>query len=283
MLYNERLLYINENNESINIGYDFELIPVSGGFEDSVDNELNTTKFALQNGSTFVSSSLSDRAISVTFTYAIKNALAIEKEVMRVCNPAIEGTLYKINSFGEKFIKVRLLSAPQIKRERGRGEITLDMQACFPYYQTRNVSEMLAQLTPMTRFPLYWTTPEQRIFGTYIDVVNTDIENKGDVETGFTVTFKARGDVLNPAFINNRTGEMIRLNMTMTQGDEVQIINMPFEKQVLVNGVKKFSVLDRVNTTFFNLVVGLNSFKIDADENATNLSVTVEYAPKYLT
>ena len=142
---------------------------------------------------------------------------------------------------------------------------------------------MLAKQTPMTRFPLYWTTPEQRVFGEYIDVVNTEIQNKGDVETGFTVTFKARGDVLNPAFINNLTGEKIRLNMPMTQGDEVQIINMLFSKQVLVNGVKKFSVLDRVNTTFFNLVVGQNSFKVDADENATNLSVTIEYAPKYLT
>lgn len=281
MLYSERLLYINENNESINIGYDFELIPVD--FEDSVDNELNTTKFALQDGSTFVSSSLSDRQISVTFTYAIKNAVAIEKEVMRVVNPAMEGTLYKINSFGEKFIKVRPLGMPQVNRKQGRGEITIDLQACFPFYQTRNITETLAQLTPLARFPLYWTTQVQRVFGSYVDIVNTEIENAGDVKTGFTITFKARGDVLNPAFINNLTGQRIRLNLKMNLGDVVQIINMPFDKLVLVNGVKKFSALDRVKTTFFDLVVGHNSFKVDADENATNLSVTIEYAPKYLT
>ena len=280
MLYSERLLYKNANNESINIGYDFDLIPVS--FDDSVDNALNTTKFALQDGSTFVSSSLSDRAISVTFTYAIRNAVAIEKEVARVVNPMIEGTLYKINSFGTKQIKVRPLSTPQIVRLQGRAEITLDLQACEPFYQTETVIERMVNRTPMMRFPLHWSTVEERLFGVYVDVLDTAITNNGDVDTGFTLTFKAGGRVVNPSITNKATGEKIRLKLNMELGDTVQVVNMPFHKEIIVNGVKQFSALDRNETTFFSLLVGKNSLSIDADENVTNLTAFVEYAPKYL-
>lgn len=282
MLYNERLLYKNANGESVNIGYDFDLIPVTGGFDDSVDNELNTTKFALQDGSTFVSSSLSDRFITIKATYALKNANAIEREVMRVFNPMLEGTLYKINSFGTKQISVRLLSAPQIVRLQGRAEITIDLQACFPFYQTENVVEPMALKTPMLRFPMFWANTEQKLFGIYDDTQRIEVTNKGDIDTGFVLTFKARGSVTNPKLKNAVTGEMIALNYTMEQGDEVQIINMPFFKEVRVNGEKKFSALNRTETSFFNLVVGRNVFQLLADENVTNLTAYVEYAPKYL-
>ena len=280
MLYSERLLFKNANGESINIGYDYDLIPL--GFDDAVDNELNTTKFALQDGSTFVSSALSDRVISIKVTYPIKNAVAIEKEVMRVFNPTIEGTLYKINSFETKQISVRLMSAPQISRLMGRGEITIDLKACFPFYQTDSVAERLSVKTPLLRFPMYWTTQEQRLLGLYADTLVTKVANKGDIATGFVLTFKARGPVTNPAVQNVLTGERIVLNYTMEQGDEVQVVNMPFFKEVRVNGAKQFTALNRTETKFFMLAVGLNTFQIEAEQNVSNLTAVIEYAPKYL-
>ena len=280
MLYSERLLFKNANGESINIGYDYDLIPLE--FDDAVDNELNTTKFALQDGSTFVSSALSDRLISILVTYPIKNAVAIEKEVLRVFNPTIEGTLYKINSFGTKQIAVRLLSAPHITRMKGRGEITIDLKACYPFYQTDNVAERLSVKTPLLRFPMYWTTAEQRLMGLYADTLVTKVANKGDIATGFVLTFKARGTVKNPAVQNTTTGERIVLNYTMEQGDEVQVVNMPFFKEVRVNGEKRFTALNRTDTKFFMLAVGLNTFQIEAEQNVSNLTAVIEYAPKYL-
>lgn len=280
MLYNESLLYKNEHNETINIGYDYDLIPIN--FTDDVDNALNTTKFALQHGSTYVSSSLNDRVISVTFTYAIRNAVAIEQEVLRVVNPTKEATLYKINTYGTRFIKVRPRSKPTITRLGGRGEITIDLQACEPFYQTDDVIEQLANHSPRLRFPVHWATIEERLFGVQTSVLNTEIYNKGDVDTGFVIVFKASGQVINPSVINNITGEAIRLKYTLELGDEVRIVNMPFNKQVYVNGVKYFTALDRLNSSFFDLVVGKNSLGVDADENVTNLTTLIEYAPKYL-
>lgn len=280
MLYSERLLYTNANNESINIGYDYDLIPIN--FSDDVDNALNTTKYALQHGTTLVSSSLNERLISITITYAIRNAVAIENEVLRVVNPTIEGTLYKINTFGTRFIKVMPMGKPKISRTRGRGEIVIDLKACDPFYQTENVVNQLANHSPRLRFPLYWATTEQRLFGVQTSVFDTEIQNKGDVNTGFIVIFKANGDVVNPSIINNATGDAIHIKYSMKQGDEVRVINMPFTKQVYVNGVKLFTALDRANSNFFDLVVGKNSLKVNADENVLNLTTLIEYAPKYL-
>ena len=64
-------------------------------------------------------------------------------------------------------------------------------------------------------------------FGTKKPASETEVENIGDVESGFRVVFKARGTVTNPKIFNKITGEYIKINYIMAKGDSIEVVNYP--------------------------------------------------------
>ena len=280
MLKEEYLVYTNENGESLYFGYNYDLIIPTGEFADEVDNDIATSKFALQNGSTFNSSALSERTISFKAIYAISKAKDIEAKIRKVMNPTIKGTFYKYTSADHKKIEVRLEGTPIITRELGLGAVEINMIALNPFYEITKKTEILAKETPLLHFPINFI--EDNVFGTRVTQIETSIQNNGDVETGFVCIFTARDSVTNPSIINNITGERIVLKCEMEKDDVIQVINLPYNKMIVKNGTKDFSLLNIEETTFFNLLVGKNALGIDADENLTNLESRVEFTPLYL-
>lgn len=278
MLKDEYLVYINENNESVYFGYTYDLIPTN--FADELDNDITTSKFALQNGSTFNSSALEERSISFKAVYAIGKAKDIEAKLRRVLNPTIKGTFYKYTAHDFKKIEVRLETIPTITREVGLGSVEVNMIALNPFYEVSKRTEILANEVPLLRFPI--TFDGGMLFGKRVEQVETIIQNNGDVKTGFICVFKAKGEVTNPSIINNITNERIKLKCELVKGDVIQIVNLPYNKMVVKNGVKDFSLLNIAESTFFELLVGKNKLGIDADENLINLESRIEYTPLYL-
>lgn len=276
---NEYLIYTNSLNQSIKFGWDYDMFITK--FSDSMDNTINTTKLALQDGESFNSSTLEKREISITIEYPISKAVELEKVVKRTIDMKNEGVLEKVIGNDVYKIKVRASCIPEITRSNGKGTMKIEFDALSSYYYQNELNEVLANNIPMFRFPHYFV--DDKVIGIDIDKLEVEFENKGDVETGFSVIFKCKdGTVKNPSIINKRTGEKIALNITMNKGDIVEVVNNPFDKRIYVNGNKQFSALNRKETTFFNMVVGVNTFSIEADENVTNLSSYIKYTPKYL-
>ena len=112
--------------------------------------------------------------------------------------------------------------------------------------------------------------------------METEVQNIGDVSTGFRVVFRARGEVQNVEVSNKLTNEKIKVNVSMQKGDTVEVINYMNRKMVLFNGQKAFSKLDVQNSTFFSLLPGKNLLGYNADKNAVNLDAIVYYSPLYL-
>ena len=279
MKSNEYLIYTNSLNQSIEFGWDYDMYITK--FSDSMDNTINTTKLALQDGEEFNSSTLEKRAISITIEYPISKAEELEKIVKRTIDMKHEGILTKVIGKDIYKIKVRPSCIPEVTRKKGIGSMLIEFDALSSYYYQNDVTELLANKVPMFRFPHYFD--EDKAFATIVEVLNPEFENKGDVETGFNVIFKCtNGTVTNPSIINHRTGEKIVLNIVMNKGDVVEIVNNPFDKRIYVNGVKQFSALNRKETKFFTIVVGINTFGINADENVMNLQTYIKYTPKYL-
>ena len=278
MLKNEYLVYINANGESLHFGYTYELIPTI--LTDELDNDIRTSKFALQNGSTVNSTALGDREISLTCIYAISKATEIESKLKKVLNPTIDGTFYKYTGNEYKKITVHLTSIPYITRSQGMGQVEIVMRATQPFYEVTKKTEILAKEQALLMFPINFI--EQNVFGYRVTQVETLIQNSGDIETGFICVFKANGNVTNPSIINNLTGEQIKLQCELVKGDTIKIINLPYNKMVLKNDTKDFSLLNLSETTFFNLLVGRNKLGINADANLINLESRIEFTPLYL-
>lgn len=277
----EKLIYTNTNGESIEFSYFSPFFPQD--FSEDLDSDIITVKSNLQDGETFVSESLEPRELQIDgFFLLSKSNNVLERRLKRVFNPKLSGTLtFQALDFVRQ-IDVRPVSIPDIDKTGRRGVFSIDMVAHSPFWREAERMEFLALLSPLLRFPL--VIPQGgMMFGIRSSILQTEFENVGDVETGFRVVFKARsGTVVNPWVTNVLTGEQIKILYTMEKDDVIEVINYPGRKQVLINGVKSFQHLDRLNSTFFNLAVGKNVMGYQAEENTINLDVIVYYSPAYL-
>lgn len=104
--------------------------------------------------------------------------------------------------------------------------------------------------------------------------------NKGDVETGMKFKmYAARGAVENPVIYNLETGEMLKLNTSMDEGDEIDIVTIFMNKEIKrIRNLEETNLINRFDneSTWLQLRPGGNTFLINADSGAINLDVYVD-------
>lgn len=280
MKKNERLIYTNDNGNKLEISWFSSFTPLS--FADDLDNEMTTSKNNLQDGETYISSSLESRQIKIDGFFQLDTSRELERQLRKVFNPKLSGKLVFDDGEKERYINVRAVALPEITRKQRYAGFSIDLIAHDPFWREQERTEYIALLTAQLHFPLVIPKKRGIIFGLKRSILETEINNIGDVAAGFRVVFKAKGTVVNPCIVNSYTGERIKLNYTMGKGDTIEVINEPSRKLIYINGVKDFSKLDRLATTFFALEVGKNLIGYQADENVVNLDVIVYYSPLYL-
>jgi hypothetical protein len=109
---------------------------------------------------------------------------------------------------------------------------------------------------------------------------------KGDIDTSIVLRLKARGDVLNPQFLNIATEELIKINFPMIVGDEI-VVNTERNKQSirLIRDSVEYNIFvyrDKTSKLDMQLKVGQNSVLIGAQFGSINLGSTLEFYDKYL-
>ena len=111
------------------------------------------------------------------------------------------------------------------------------------------------------------------------------IENKGAVDVGMKIVFRANGTLQGPSLFNINTQKYFKVNKTMQAGEEIVVNTIIGEKKIqgTFNGVTtnyfKYRDLD---SEWLQLKVGDNLFRYDADDNVENLEVYIYFNNKYL-
>lgn len=278
----EKLIYTNENGEAVEFSF-FSIYTVTKFTDSDLDNEITTTKTNLQDGETVAGAALGMRGITIEGLYPLEaKSNATERRLKKVLNPKLKGVLTFRDTEVERYIDVLPESTVDIIRKPGHGEFSIDLIAPFPFWKEREKTEYIALLTPQLKFSLVIPKRKGIVFGRRKPILETKVENVGDVASGFRVVFRAKGPVENPCIINKITEEKIKILKTMERGDIIEVINLPYQKQVYFNGIKSFSILDRRNSKFFTLEVGKNLIGYQADLNTINLDVIIYYSPLYL-
>lgn len=192
-----------------------------------------------------------------------------------------EHTLYvgarKINCYTE---------LSKIERDRGNLHsppvLVLQLYAPDPYfYDVYDFGKNLAGVFPMFGFP--WTSTLQYGFSTGYQIYDsrTIFENKGDVEVGIRVVFKAvRGTASNIRFTNLNTGQFVEAITELKQDDELEFSTVQGKKYIRLNGEDIFNTINR-QSTFFGIAKGNNLLEYSAETGETNLDVFLYYVPKY--
>lgn len=159
-----------------------------------------------------------------------------------------------------------------------------------PLFRKENENKVSAATTyGMFHFPLMIDAIDNEyptvMFGLREPSLVLDIYNNGSVATGVTIIFKALGTLTNPSLINVNTQEYIKINKTMTAGEEIRINTNIGEKKIvgIFNSTEQnyFRYRD-LDSTWLQLEVGDNVFRYDADSNIDMLECYVYFYDRYL-
>lgn len=238
---------------------------------DPPEATINTTRNANADGSVFNSSYVNDRQIIITMAVnspAEANRIQLykyfkNKYPLRLFyknstrDVYIDGYCQKINieMFNKKQIAQIIIRCPEPFLKSVQDEM-IDFSAIQADFE----------------FPFSIESPIE--FGEIQLNEEKDLINSGDVETGVTITLRARGSVTNPRIYNIETNEYFKLNITMQQGDEIVINTEKKQKSVKLTraGVTSNIIGNLASgSTWFQLNPGDNIFSVTADSNPENM------------
>ena len=277
------LTYTNERGLSISMA------PLTEYWLEKCQEDLKNNIFSEAqtglDGKIFVTDNLDERYITLSGFFDSADWKSMQRTMERTFNPTLGGTLTYQNLFTgiTRTIECRVMAVPSVYWSSGDARFDIQLVCNDPFWRGQERTEVIALLTKAFHFPVA-IPAEGMYFGLRRRTLQTIFENVGDVSSGFRILFKATatGTVINPLVRNELTGEFIQINYTMQPDDTIEVINFPQIKRIIINKtVNGFRYL-HPSTTFFEMPVGENVFGYGADENTTNLNVTIFYIPFYL-
>lgn len=254
------------------------------------DNNSITIKSSRQDGVSYEYSLLDERIIDIEFgilTDSFARQFELREFVNRILNP--HNLLEIIYEYPGGIKKIKgYIKGDIVFPESdllGFQKVICSVACPNPYWNDIfDTSEEIATWQGSFQFPLEIKS-EGIEMGVRLSNLIAKINNRGAVETGIKIIFKATGEVNNPSLFNVETREFIRINKTMQVGEELIITTEVGNKKVFFtkNGITSngFVWLDD-ESTFIKLMPGKNIFRYDAEEGLDNLEVTIIYNQKYV-
>lgn len=264
-------------------GDPYKILDVEG--LESTDYEVTWADNANLPGSTAVGQRAGKRAVGITFDMpSSADFTRYRQQLIRFFQPQGEGVLL-VDYNGTKRKIPYVVEQFRFQNSNLYERLCADVSLVCPqpfFMDLNNYGKNIAAKTPLYGFPLWIHRKRGFAMGYRTLRQNVSLPNDGDVNTGIEAVFKAvRGTVVNPRIEKVSTGEFVQVMVTMSQGDELRINTNPGNKRITLNGENVFQKKSR-QSSFFQITVGDNILKYDADDNYTNLDVMLYYVPKYL-
>lgn len=211
-------------------------------------------------------------------------------EIFRVFNP--KRNPFKIDfttmAENEYYITANLERTPTFftgydNNNEGWQICLLQFTAGDPYiYRKDTVNFEIGSWINAFKFPLVIPERGMRMGYRQPSLFGT-INNTGQEETGMLIRFVATGRVINPSLIKVDSGEYFKLNVTLENGDVVEISTFRGNKSItLIRDNERSNIFHKRAPLckFIQLDVGENLVRYDADEGLEHLTVKVKFTPK---
>ena len=237
----------------------------------TVDGTHNSYKNINQVGVYVESTTLSDRPVSIS-GWVIGNSypeLQSNKTILnRLINPLHSIDLfvndYKITFKPDSSIKY---SVSYAENNEVLCKFLIQGTCPDPMFTTKDrQTALIASILPKFRFPLIIPKQNGIIMGLREPSLIATLVNFGDIDTGMVITFSCTSTVLNPSIFNINTRESIKINKTLSVGEQVIVSTVSGEKYVrgIVDGeeLDYFQYFD-LDSTWLQLHTGENILKYD--------------------
>ena len=283
-------------------GEDIDITAVTG--LESSELDISTSDNALVDGASVDGKKIKPRPIHIEASFkSNKNNPENRANVIKFFNPKYTGKALITNMGVSRNIEYELegWTFASVRNMDNKLKILVDLLCPDPYMlNVDNYGKNMANISALFAFP--WRMLGTRMTSGKLDYPDKArgmllggmtmgyrtlykevvLANDGDVPTGVQIQFVAtRGPVTNPKITNTGTGQYMRVNVAMQQGDILLIDTNDRHQVITLNGVNYYQHIDRKSEPF-KLAVGDNYLEYDADENYTNLDVNLFYTPKYL-
>lgn len=281
----QKVIFVNSKGESIEIGVTppFVLSKIDGLGDVEADNQSQRSPF--QDGSMHIDSILAERFINMEISIFSSSATDLSNTRQRfssIFNPKLgEGLFQYINGTTVREIKAIPEHVPQFlsgkeNRVGNFQKAVVNLKCPNPYWKTQ-------QITEEPTFEALFEFPFEGEFEMGIQRDQRIIINDGDSASPIQVEFY--GPAINPIITNKTTGEYIKVNRTLAEGEYMRIDTTRGKKSVEFisqdgTATNVFNWID-LGSSFFQLIIGENEIEYSADSDIQGSIVNISYNKLY--
>lgn len=259
-----------------------------------VQGTHHSYKYVNQIGVSITSTSLKERSITVTGWIIADTEEEMDERkqfLNRYFDPRYEiDVMYK--NYFLRFVPDNTVKYGTSEKENNDTIVQFQIKGTCadPLFSEINGSkETIAATIATFHFPLIISTNLYErgiVFGYRQPSLTAKVTNKGAVEVGMKIVFKAIGELTNPRLIDVDTREFVAIEKSMVAGEEIVINTNVGEKSIQgKTGNEDYSnyfMYKDLDSTWLQLRLGDNLFRYDADSGLDNLEVYLYFYNKYL-
>ena len=259
-----------------------------------VQGTHHSYKYVNQIGVSITSTSLKERSITVTGWIIADTEEEMDERkqfLNRYFDPRYEiDVMYK--NYFLRFAPDNTVKYGTSEKENNDTIVQFQIKGTCadPLFSEINGSkETIAATIATFHFPLIMSTNLYErgiVFGYRQPSLTAKVTNKGAVEVGMKIVFKAIGELTNPRLIDVDTREFVAIEKSMVAGEEIVINTNVGEKSIQGKiGNEDYSnyfMYKDLDSTWLQLRLVDNLFRYDADSGLDNLEVYLYFYNKYL-
>ncbi|NFQ84186.1 phage tail family protein [Clostridium sporogenes] len=286
----QKIIFKNERGQSIELGNSAPFILTKIEGTGGSKTTILTSKSPGQDGKTHHNTLLEERILPIEGALVgdtVEDMYTKRQKLCSIFNPKIKGTLTYINNASEHVINCIVDTPPTFKESvDDMQEFLIQLYCPNPLWMNLvEEKEEIALWVGDFHFPLIIPEETGIIMGHRVSNLIVNAKNRGDVECGMRIEFRALATVVNPSLFDVYTRKYIKIKRTLNAGDKL-VVNTNFGNKrvemIRSNGVRQnvFYYID-LNSTFLQLAPGDNLFRYDAEKGLDNLEMALYYKPLY--
>lgn len=282
----KKIICKNSYGYKLEFGYSFPYYLDSYSGIHNYAGTVATIKSAFGVGVSYIGTSVNKRSINLVIAFKDGEDLLTRKQQLYNIFPLKDqGTLYYYEGDIERKINY-FVENVNLVRKANYVYANVNLICPSPYFMdSEETIATLQNWDKLLKFPLEIPDGTGIEFGSKNDSTSIEIENNSHIAYGLTIKFIATGSVTNPILKNTKTNETMKLNYSMSLGDQIIVNTYDNEKSIIhvdSSGTETNITNSLVfGTKFLQAPNGVNKYVTDADSGSSNLDCSISYYNYY--
>lgn len=282
----KKIICKNSYGYKLEFGYSFPYYLDSYSGIHNYAGTVATIKSAFGVGVSYIGTSVNKRSINLVIAFKDGEDLITRKQQLYNIFPLKDqGTLYYYEGDVERKINY-FVENVNLVRKANYVYANVNLICPSPYFMdSEETIATLQNWDKLLKFPLVIPDGTGIEFGSKNDSTSIEIENNSHIAYGLTIKFIATGSVTNPILKNTKTNETMKLNYSMSLGDQIIVNTYDNEKSIIhvdSSGTETNITNSLVfGTKFLQAPNGVNKYVTDADSGSSNLDCSISYYNYY--